>query len=99
MRVLLLGARLLSREVVEEEDRLPHLFFLQEFLPGGHRRVPGPPFLGKPGPPLAIRQKRNVSRNMAIAPWSAKLVGIGSRPCTNMPLPARLSPWQKTQFR
>ena len=28
-----------------------------------------------------------------------KLVGIGSRPCANMPLADMLSPWQKTQFR
>ena len=44
---LLLGARLLSGEIVEEEDRLPHLVFLQELLPRRHGRVPGTAFLGQ----------------------------------------------------
>ena len=49
---LLPGARLLAGEVVEEEDRLPHLLFLQELLPRRHRRVPRPAFLGQPGTAL-----------------------------------------------
>ena len=59
----------------------------------------GAPSSGSPGPPLEIRQNRNVSRRFASVCPSAKLVGIGFSPCANMPLPARLSPWQKTQFR
>src|SRR5262245_26505668 len=67
--------------------------FSQEGMAVSH----GPPSSGSPGPPLEIRQKRYVSRNSGIV--SGRLVGIGSSPCTNMPVPARLSPWQKTQFR
>ena len=52
VRGLLLGARPPAGEIVEKEDRVPHLVFLQELLPGGHGRVPGPAFLGKPGASL-----------------------------------------------
>ena len=47
-----LRARPRAGVIVEKEDRIPDLVFLQELLPGGHGRVPGPSFLGKPGASL-----------------------------------------------
>ena len=52
LRVLLPAARLLAREIVEKEDRVPDLLFLQELLPGRHGRVPGTAFLWHPRPAL-----------------------------------------------
>ena len=53
---------------------------------------------GRPGPPLAIRQKRNASWSMAIVPGSVKLAGSGLKTWAKWPLPSRLSPWQYMQF-
>jgi hypothetical protein len=72
---------------------------VRNFSQAGMAESHGAPSSGIPGPPLAIRQNRNVSLRFGSVCPSAKLVGIGFNPWANMPLPPRLSPWQKTQFR
>jgi len=79
----------LSREASCRSDRRergshPEFLVPSGNFPGGHGRVQGPPSSGSPGPPLEIRQKRNVSRNSGIV--SGRLVGIGSSPWMNMPV-------------
>jgi hypothetical protein len=66
----------------------------RNFSQAGMAESQGAPSWGSPGPPLEIRHSRKVSRSMGIVPESRKLVGIGFNPCTNMPSPDMLSPWQ-----
>src|SRR5205823_13881856 len=59
-RDLLLASRPGGREIVEKEDRVPHLFLRQELLPRRHSRVPRPTFVGQSGASLrdSPEQKR-----------------------------------------
>ena len=49
---------------------------------------------GRPGPPLAMRQKTYDSCNWAMVPTSTKFAGEGMNPWAKCPVPSRLSPWQ-----
>src|SRR4029079_1055286 len=58
-------------EVVEKEDGLPDLVFLQEVLPRRHRGVPGTPFfgeartsLGYPPEEIRVAQQRDCFRQV-----------------------------------
>ena len=58
----------------------------------------GAPSLGRPGPPLAIRQNTKLSVSCGIVPESLKGSGAGVKPCAKWPRPSSPSPWQGRQF-
>ena len=63
---------------------------VRNFSQAGIAVSQGPLSSGRPGPPLATRQNRNDSWRRAIAPPSAKLVGIGFSPRAYMPSPKQI---------
>src|SRR5436190_23053905 len=64
LRALLPRPRLPPRLIVQEENDRPNLFFRQEILPCGHRRVPGRPFARQPGSALGDAPEHEALREL-----------------------------------
>ena len=61
----------------------------------GMAEFQGVPSLGKPGPPVEIRQNRKASSSWAMVPTSWKFIGRGLvNPSAKRPVPSSRSPWQ-----